>query len=141
MLKMGKGGDDMSKSFITKEEFIHQWLQHFAKEIPKDKLQKYVTNQYIWHIFSWKLIGADCYLSGDAARLAYDNVDKSNCIFCETFGGRGKGVTEVLLNAYSSSKSIDSQVTELYVVAKDYSWTYIKTHEGDFCGPYFMKSY
>jgi len=27
----------------------------------------------------------------------------------------------------------------LYVVAKDYSWTYIKTHENDLCGPYFMR--
>ena len=129
----------MSKNVMPQEEFTSQWLQHFAKGVTKDKLQKYVTNQYIWHIFSWKLLDSDSYLSGDAARSAYDSIDKSNCIFCESFGRRGKGVTNVLSEEYSSAKSIDSQVTELYVAAKDFSWTYIKTHENDLCGPYFMK--
>ncbi len=129
----------MPDNIMTIENFTSKWLQHFANGIKKDKLQKYVINQYIWHIFSWKLLDRDLYLSGDAARLAYDNADKSNCIFCETFGGRGKGVTDVLLEEYSASKSIDSQITELYVVTKDFSWTYIKTHENDLCGPYFMK--
>ena len=29
--------------------------------------------------------------------------------------------------------------TEIYVAAADFSWTYIKTHEGDWCGPYFYR--
>lgn len=129
----------MPKDIMSKEEFINQWLRHFAKGIKQDELAKYVSGQYIWHIFSWKLLDRNRYLSGDAARSAYDSIDKSNCIFCESFGRRGKGVTDVMSDEYCSAKSIDSQVTELYVVAKDFSWTYIKTHENDFCGPYFMK--
>ena len=49
------------------------------------------------------------------------------------------GATDKMLDEYNSSKEIDSKMTELYVVAKDYSWTYIKTHENDLCGPYFMR--
>ena len=36
------------------------------------------------------------------------------------------------------AKALDDQ-HEIYVVSKDFTWTYIKTHEHDLCGPYFMK--
>ena len=36
-----------------------------------------------------------------------------------------------------SANSLDS-FAEVYVVDKDFKWTYIKTHE-NMCGPYFMK--
>ena len=32
----------------------------------------------------------------------------------------------------------NDEMTEIYVIASDFSWTYIKTHES-MCGPYFMK--
>ena len=38
------------------------------------------------------------------------------------------------------AKDVPEKLNEFYVVAKDYSWTYIKTHEGDLCGPYFMRN-
>ena len=122
---------------MSKEKFINQWLRHFAKNISKDDLEKYVKNQFIWHIFSFGLIDEKAFLVGDAARLEYNSADKSNCIFCDFYGSNG--VTDVLLEEYSLSEKIDSNVTELYVVSKDFSWTYIKTHENDLCGPYFMK--
>ena len=126
----------MPKPIMTKQKFINQWIRHFAKNVSSKDIDSYVKNQYIWHIFSWDLLCRDTFLVGDEARQAYDKEDKSNCIFCETFGS---GVSEAMKEDYISSKSIDMNVTELYVVSKDYSWTYIKTHEGDLCGPYFMK--
>jgi len=38
---------------------------------------------------------------------------------------------------YNTAEKIDKWIVEFYVVAKDYSLTYIKTHECDLCGPYF----
>lgn len=127
----------MSKAIMTKQKFANQWLRHFAKDIDKKKLQKSYVDQYIWHIFSFRLLKKGSFLEGDAARHAYDSIDKSDCIFCDMFGQNG--VTDNALDEYATAASIDSNVTELYVVAKDYSWTYIKTHECDLCGPYFMK--
>lgn len=127
----------MPKSVMSKQKFINQWLRHFAKNITKEKRSRYVNNQYIWHIFSWNLLEPESFLTGDDARSAYDNVDKSDCLFCDMFGPNG--VTDQLLDEYSSSKEIDSKITELYVISSDYSWTYIKTHENDLCGPYFMR--
>ncbi len=129
----------MSKFSMTKQKFINQWLRHFAKEIPKDQLEKYVKDQYIWHIFSWKLIKTDDLLIGDVARQAFNQVSKSECICisCDMFGNGG--VTDKLLPQYDTAEKIDLNAIEFYVVAKDYSWTYIKTHESETCGPYFLK--
>ncbi len=127
----------MPKSIVTKQNFINQWLKHFAKDVTKENITKYVKDQCIWHVFSWNLLSSDAFLTGDDARRAYDETDKSNCIYCDMFGKNG--VTNNLLDEYNSSKEIDSKFTELYVISNDYSWTYIKTHENDLCGPYFMK--
>ena len=96
----------MPKSIMTKQKFINQWIRHFAKEVSKNDISLYVKDQYIWHIFSWNLLNSDAFLVGDAARQAYDEVDKSNCIFCDMFGPNG--VSERMLEEYISSKTIKS---------------------------------
>ena len=121
---------------MTKQKFINQWLCHFASDLPKKQLDRYVKGQYIWHVFSYHLIES-AFLEGDAARKAFDRADKRNCICCDMFGNGG--VIEGLPLGCYSAKSIDEQFTDFYAVSDDYSWTYIKTHEGDLCGPYFLK--
>lgn len=128
----------MSKFSMTKQKFINQWLRRFAKDISEDQLEMYVKNQYIWHIFSSELIKTDSFLMGDSARQAYNEAAKTDCIFCDMFGNGG--VTDRLSSQYDTAEKIDASLTEFYVVAKDYSWTYIKTHEGESCGPYFLRN-
>lgn len=128
----------MAKFSMTKQKFQNQWLRHFASDITKEELKKYVKDQFIWHVFSWELINPEHFLTGDAARQAYNNQDKSQCIFCDMFGNNG--VTDKTSTHYDTAEKIDAEFSELYVVSKDYSWTYIKTHEGNTCGPYFLKS-
>lgn len=127
----------MAQSIMSKQKFINQWLRHFARNIHASDIQKCFVNDFIWHIFSYELLDEGAFLVGDAARLEYDKADKFDCIFCDIYGQNG--VTDKMLSEYSSSKEIDEKITELYVAAKDYSWTYIKTHENDLCGPYFMR--
>ena len=129
----------MSKTIMTKQKFKNQWLRHFAPAVDKKDIEKYVADcgGYVWHVFSFELIDKTLFLVGDVAREAYDLADKTNCIFCDMFGP--SGVTNKVVAEYSSAMSIDSSVTELYVVSEDFSWTYIKTHENGLCGPYFMK--
>ena len=42
-------------------------------------------------------------------------------------------------NADALTAKILEQFIDVTVTASDFSWTYVKTHEGD-CGPYFHKS-
>lgn len=127
----------MRKFMMSKERFQSLWLRHFADGISESKLKKCYVDQFIWHIFSWELVKNENLLVGDEARLAFDQVDKSSVICCDKYGG--EGVKNRLPAKYQTAAKIDKWTIEYYVVSQDYSWTYIKTHEGDLCGPYFYR--
>ena len=118
-------------------EFERCWLEHFSTDISEESMEKYVvsTGNYIWHVFSWKLLPEEAYLMGDEARRAYDLVDKKDAIYIDVFDD---GVSKTLEQKYDKAVSLEA-LTEVYVAAKDFSWTYIKTHENDLCGPYFCR--
>ena len=120
---------------MTKNEFYEKWLLAFAGNIPKSDIKTYVasTGNYIWHVFSWGLLDAHQYLVGDEAKDAYDNIDKRGALYIEWL--KDNHTKDITWNL-NTAASLDGFV-EVYVVAKDFSWTYIKTHEGDYCGPYF----
>ena len=122
---------------MSKERFKNQWLRHFAKDVDKRDIEEYVKGQFIWHVFSWEHVKNENLLVGDDARQAFDAIDKSEVICCDEYGG--EGVKDKLPDRYNTAEKIDKWTVEFYVVAKDYSWTYIKTHECDLCGPYFYK--
>ncbi len=86
-------------------------------------------------MFSWELLPQNVYLTGDAARKAYNAADKKDAEYIEWFeDDRTKKVTLEQKTAEQLEEYI-----EVYVVSKDFKWVYMKTHEGDCCGPYFMK--
>lgn len=122
------------------KEFRKQWLSHFARGISKKAIEKYVvsTGNFIWHIFSWELLPTGSFLEGDAAREAFDKLNcklKESAIYIEPF----EKVDSFSLSCNeATSVDLDGR-TEIYVVAKDFSWTYIKTHEGYLCGPFFCR--
>ena len=126
-----------NKFSMTKQKYINQWLRHFAPELSKDQFEKHIKDQFVWHVFSWKLIALDGLLTGDNARQAFDKEDKTDCICCDMYNGNG--VSNHLPPQFDTAEKIDRELSEFYVVAKDYSWTYIKTHENDACGPFFLK--
>ena len=127
----------MAKFSMSKERFKNQWLRHFAKDVDKRDIEEHVKGQFIWHVFSWEHIQNENLFVGDDARRAFDAADKSEVICCDGYGG--EGVKDRLPARYNTAEKIDKWTVEFYVVAKDYSWTYIKTHECDLCGPYFYK--
>ncbi len=120
---------------MDSSDFYFEWLRGFAAGISKEDIGKYVvaTGDYLWHVFSWDLIDAKDYLQGQAARDAYDRVNKENAVYVDWFGeDQVKPVTKEV----STAKALE-HFTEVYVAGDGFSWTYIKTHEGDRCGPYF----
>ena len=121
---------------MTRNSFRNKWLAAFAGDVPKSDIRKYVleTGNYIWHVFSWELLDRDSFLTGDAAKEAYDKIDKCGAIYIDWFNNKNESELTGELHA---SNALDSFV-EVYVVADDFSWTYIKTHEA-MCGPYFLK--
>lgn len=121
---------------MTEKEFYKKWFEVFAQGISDKQIQKYVvdTGNYIWHIFSFELIDMDKYLVGDEAKKAYNSIDKNGALYVEL--DDDNGVQDVTWEL-SRAEEID-KFCELYVVGRDFEWTYIKTHEPA-CGPYFFK--
>ncbi len=121
---------------MTRNEFYSAWLSHFANGISRENIKKYVvsTGNYLWHVFSWELLDKKVFLTGNSARKAYDQIDKHNALYIDWFED---AETKNLTAKLSTANALD-EMTEIYVVAPDFSWTYIKTHES-MCGPYFMR--
>ena len=123
---------------MTRQEFIKAWIQHFAPYLNR-KQYKLLKDGYIWHLFSYEMIPKENFLVGEEACKAYDRIDKTGAIasFEEYLDKRG---TESLEKEFFLSKDV-VDYPELYIVGKDWSWTFISTHENFFenLGPYFMK--
>ncbi len=122
---------------MTKKEFRSNFLNAFASDIPKKDIEKYVisTGNYVWHIFSWELLDKSSFLVGDEARKAYDKIDKSDAYYIEWFED---DCFKKLPQNLCTAAALDDLV-EVYVTEKNFKWAYIKTHENDWCGPYFIK--
>ena len=117
-------------------DFEKEWLLHFANNISKSLLKKRVVGggNFLWHIFSWNIVDADKYFTGDNARKIFDELDKSGAKYYYLWE---TNPSLKLLEKEMDSKYID-KFDEIYVVSSDWSWTYMKTHEDD-CGPYFYR--
>lgn len=105
-----------------------------------DQYRRYIRRQYIWHAFTYNIISKDKYSEGDEARIAYNNADKAGAKMLQLdFEDTPVDLTEEF-DAAEKIESPDGLYAEFYVVGKNFSWTYIVTHEtGIGIGPFFMQ--
>ena len=118
--------------------FEKEWMRTFAGDISKEDIDRYVvqTGNYIWHVFSWELLPENSYLVEDAARAAFDAEDKTGAAYFEPFEEKKDALA--LPPEQLTAALLDERI-ECYVMGKGGAWSYIKTHEGDPLGPYFIK--
>ena len=80
-------------------------------------------------MFSFELLSSET----DPAER-FNNADKSNCVIISNVDELGFALT--------SAERLTAEVLEAFVdvtvFAKDFSWTYCKTHESS-CGPYYYR--
>lgn len=123
-----------------KHNFFAKWLNTFAHQLTEEHYQQRVRGQYVWHVFSFELIDKSSFLQKDAARKAYDAVDKkgARCISLWWEEDELRALPHNLDNARNIEMS-DISNSEFYVVGANFEWTYVVTHETA-CGlgPYFM---
>ena len=123
-----------------KNPFFARWLQQFVPELTDTEYRKYIHKQYIWHAFSFEIIAREKILQGDAARSAYNKANKDGAVCLQLdFEDTPTPLTDEFDTA-EKLEGPDGLYAEFYVVGKNYSWTYIVTHEtGMGLGPYFME--
>ncbi len=83
-------------------------------------------------LFSYKK--KDC-LEGKEGEQAFNDVAKQNCFM---FYQHSEDAL-LLENAPNlNTEDFASEIgTDLYIVDKQFRWTYVLTHETEYCGPYF----
>lgn len=87
---------------------------------------------YLWHVFSYE---KRKHLKKEEADQAFNELYKEDYyIFWED------GEDGILVKDGNVFKFCDLENEEdIYVVDKDFKWTYVKTHETVICGPYFSE--
>lgn len=117
-------------------EIEDKWIKVFAGDI-------HLNESYLWHVFS-KNYRQD-YLEGDEAIEAFNNLKKKGYyIFYERYRYDDEDLSEYENKVFevfgwSKLKAEDLFDCDIYVVDKEFKWTYVSTHEGDWFGPYFCK--
>ena len=114
-------------------ELIEKWISVFGKGVDKKMIDDHVTSycNHLWHLFTWGNVPC---LSGEEARRAFDVLHYTEAI--RFYGGQSNYVENISVVEKLSANEVDrDNHNDVYIVAKDFSWTYVRTHELDL-GPY-----
>jgi len=118
---------------MNDRELLGKWLAVFGKGVDQTLMEEHVLSygNLLWHLFTWGNVPC---LKGDAARAAFDALEYTQAVrFYDGYAGHIEGGRVVeKLSAESVEKDKNSDV---YIVAEDFTWTYVRTHE-DGLGPY-----
>ncbi|WIV12740.1 DUF4275 family protein [Proteiniborus sp. MB09-C3] len=115
-----------------------QWEDNFANHLTiKHKKDIYLWNDngfcgYLWHLFSYEKKAC---LQGKEAEKAFDNERKNGCYI---FWQHTDYVLILENSEVLNSNDLEDEY-DIYVVNKEFNWTYVKTHETLLCGPYFSR--
>ena len=121
---------------MTDKKLVRRWLSVSGQIVPKEIMENHVTTDgnHMWHIFTWGNVPC---LEGDAARAAFDSLQ--DCEGIQFYGGYDCNIKRVSIRKKRTAKALDRErYTDIYIVATDFSWTYVHTHEPEF-GPYFCQ--
>ncbi len=113
----------------------NQWLDAFAGSVSEADLGKHVLAEgnCLWHIFSWELVPS---LEGNAARDALAALPAGKVyLFYE---GKWNDLPYVRPVELPLAGDFFDGLRDVYLVDKDFTWTYVHTHEAH-CGPYFCR--
>ena len=122
---------------MTSQEIVRRWLAAFGKDLAPLTIEERATSNgnHLWHLFSHNLVP---HLEGNEARAAFDQEDYAEAL-CFYDGSSGHIEDASMIEKLSAEDIDDEDGFDIYIVAKDFSWTYVRTHHGDHCGPYFCK--
>ncbi len=118
---------------MNDSELIKKWLSAFGRDVDAKLIEDHVTSygNLLWHLFTWGNVPC---LKGDEARKAFDELQYTEAI--RFYDGYANSIEDVSVIEKISAEKVDKdKKSDVYIVAKDFSWTYVRTHEFNL-GPY-----
>lgn len=112
---------------------VDRWVSVFGAGADPKVIEEHVTGGYgyLWGLFSWAEVPC---LEGVEARRAFDALDYDEAYF---FGDWFPHVETI---GKTTAAQLDKGCDDVYVVDKDFRWTYAHTHEDGLYGPYFCQA-
>lgn len=117
------------KSSLDTGTLKRKWEDSFTGMLTSKQKKDSYMNQFLWHAFSYKLLDS---MKDILARNAFDYLVKSSAFVFFQDNEEAYYIEDASFLKASDFEFYD----DVYVVDKDFKWTYIKTHEC-MCGPYF----
>ncbi|MDQ0060115.1 DUF4275 family protein [Paenibacillus harenae] len=113
------------------QELRDRWEWLFARGLDKEFKRDIYLEQYLWHLFSYERLS---FLEKEEAEEAFRSQEKQECYLFY------QNRDHALYISDASLLTADDLRTEqdIYVVDRDFRWTYVQTHESDF-RPYFYQ--
>ncbi|MEA3321144.1 MAG: DUF4275 family protein [Bacillota bacterium] len=117
-----------------------EWEKNFANHLnEKEKKTIYLLDDegfggYLWHLFSYKK--KDC-LEGEKAEEAFNNERKNKCYVF--FQHSDYALLLEKASTFHTNDLIDEIGPDMYIVDKQFRWTFVLTHESGWLGPYFSR--
>ena len=113
---------------------FQEWISVFGKNVNQLIMEKCVMEEgnMLWHIFTWGCV--EC-IEGALATKNYEELSDEEVIFFAEHLDASKGNVEIRKKP-SLKELEETPYRDIYITAKDYSWTYVKTHEVGI-GPFF----
>jgi hypothetical protein len=116
----------------------NKWEESFANMLSeKEKQSIYFYDDdgfcgYYWHIFSYERRD---FLKEDKADIALNKERKKSCYVFYQHSDEAY----ILENANPLAANDFINEEDIFIVDKEFSWTYVRTHETGWCGPYFCR--
>lgn len=106
-----------------------QWIKRFANNID---ISKTYIDQHLWHIFSYKRLKC---LEKEEANKRFDEIRKKSIYIFFDSSERCYLIENAEIFNLEEVKTYENK--DIYITNKDFTWTYVKTHEDGWMGPYF----
>ncbi|WP_226674964.1 DUF4275 family protein [Mesobacillus jeotgali] len=119
-----------------------KWEAAFASHLsPKEKTQIFLHDKggasgYLWHLFSYEKRKCE---KEEQAEPAFEKQYKDTCLI---FFQHSDEVWMVKDASDLKAKDLlmtDGEYADLYIVDRDYKWTFVVTHEKGWIGPFFCR--
>ena len=116
-----------------------KWLENFADHLTNEEQVEIYIDSFLWHLCSYEKVV--CFEKEEAIK-AFNKQEKNKCtIFYqfinEAYLVQNAGNLKLEDLPYDGAWSLD--YADMYVMDWEGDWTFIRTHEDDTLGPYFVK--
>jgi hypothetical protein len=104
-------------------KLLKQWGVAFAKNLSKNQKRQIYYGHCLWHVFSYDVLPCK---KSHKARNAFNMIEKDKCyIFYQDSEYALLLENARSLTSEDITNEIDGFIHDIYVVDKDFSWTYI----------------